>query len=1625
MELIIKELKNIEEVLLCKVNRKVIGQIPLNYLQSHTVSMDEIDTITFVIYKKYTNNQNKTVMYNPIYDEVKEERFLNVDGDYYVIKKVEENVIDEVKTVTAYGQEKKLEKNNFTMSNLGLTLFEEDADEKNSVYSFEKKLYNDVGWKLGFVAESVRYMEDGKPKTRIQENTDTTYYNFITENIQDEFCCIPIFDKKNKILNLYDMDSFGDEIKLVLTKDNYVKSLMKVGDSSDLVTRLKLQGNDEKCIVEDATATGYDYIENYSYFVQTGEMSEELIKALFLFEKVTPDRIREWKELTKKRVQIYSNLSDKDANETILNTTIEQLRAMINGYKEAETDGEKFDTTELESKMIASQEQLNDLNYEIMELEEELEKLDTRINELNLLCRRETAKDFAGNLIFTPELLDELKEFTYYDTYTNDAFTDANEIIKTGEIVLDRRCKPTIEFSINSVDFTNRIIMKHDRKQWKGHLGLGDLICLYDKEKKTEEFVYFVSWTKNYEDESLALTFSNKKTKSETARSIADILKTAKNNKKTIASNRYIWNNQKYNRVGDDLKFIYSENVDYEPPTIIDKIPIEDISIQENSLQIDVDESVSLTLNITPENATNKNVVWLSTNTSVATVKDGLVKGLKSGVCYVRVVSEDGAHTASCKINVGEYYEAPKDNVPIVSLSVLKGNISLNINEESFIIPIISPSNATNKTLTYKSSDESIAKVDSEGMVVGVKAGNCKITVISNDNPKIQADVLINVLTSVNEKLSSFNNALIIGSERVSNMNSFNLLSGMSVKVKENVDATYFTNDIINGFPNNPGCVIVMLGIKNPSSTGIKSMKDLLDKLQNKYPSKKIYVIKELSVTSTVNGYKSINDQIKKFNDDIRSYSNAKGLIPLDCTYMLETGTLLNTAYSSDGINLNKLGSKLLYTNIKDNILKDINQDNPKPDDPKPDDPKPVLVKYVTTASLNIRKGPSTEYDILGKFASGDTVFVYSITNGWAKISYNNDIAYVSEKYIKKYTGDNEDPKPDDPKPNDPKQLNDKRNKIISRAEDIVKLCKDGKAWYSQWWRTIDYNKKNTIKGDYETIQGKTYKQPGKGKWGFDCSATVGCAYQNAGYTFMQGLSCSQGTLQSMAKKHNAKAWRYKDDPNFTKAIPGDIVMWANKGYNVTTSNMFTVTTHHTAIYAGDGYIIEASGFTSGIRKIKRKLDNQVFFFRIKELIDEDNKVGEQPPKDDNDNPGYAKTVRDKICAKAKEICDLHQVKKQATYYADYAIFDDSKRYRAKGTYNGIKNPYCYVCSSLSSCAYLYAGVTSVTGWQNSNCSEGTLVKAATKKSGYVMKKLTSVTINDLLPGDLLMISNGTVPSNLTVSWASAPDGSNRKDKGTHHVLVYMGKENGSRMVAHASGNKEWPRAIRYEKMFDCYGSNYWYTHAFILRPWDLAKLDKEASNKKPEIPSKPETPSKEEYPNCFNETGVKDGNKYIYKFTKCKLTAYGKDAATASGQRPVAGKTCACHNMPYGTKIYIPALKGKCGSTGIFTCNDTGGMCFDFDLFLHQTSDTEAGRILSKTGITRADVYVLEWGTGRIASSFTDMVKAVEKYAPPLSQYKVAWKSYWEYGGQTINFTKFRNDDLNIKNTKYWDQLK
>lgn len=197
---------------------------------------------------------------------------------------------------------------------------------------------------------------------------------------------------------------------------------------------------------------------------------------------------------------------------------------------------------------------------------------------------------------------------------------------------------------------------------------------------------------------------------------------------------------------------------------------------------------------------------------------------------------------------------------------------------------------------------------------------------------------------------------------------------------------------------------------------------------------------------------------------------------------------------------------------------------------------------------------------------------------------------------------------------------------------------------------------------------------------------------------------------------------------------------------------------------------------------------------------------------------GVATTVRNKMVAKGKEICALHQKYKKATYSQYYRIVDDSKRFKYKGTLNGIKNPYCYDCTSLVSCAYKCVGLTSV---YNCSAKWGTMIAGATKKSGYKYWKLTSSTVDDLLPGDIIMVAWNNVPSNVSLSTL-------KKVGYLHHAILYCGKVNGTHMIAHASSSYGWPRAIRYEKLSD-YGLNTMYNKCIALRPYDIAKLDSEA----------------------------------------------------------------------------------------------------------------------------------------------------------------------------------------------------
>lgn len=534
---------------LCKVNKTPISPIDVKYIDSITRSLNDIDTINLTIPKIIKNGFMEDVV-NPIWYEIKDERLLCLNGkDYFVIKTNSFNTDDTKKSITAYSREYKLGKIDIIVEDIAFMLIGENQD--NGIYSLNDHMKNETGWKFGHIDDTVRYDIDDKgnkvEKVRIQTSINKRWYDYIENDVCESYNCIATYDTDKKEINLYDIKTVGENIQLYLSNDNYIKSLSRTISSEDIVTRLTLVGSEEMDII-GATATGYPYLEDYSYFIDNGEMSDELINHLNKYYEMVEIRSVIWEDLVKRKQDKQEILIRK---KTDLYVLYDEIRA-LKGIKEAYSSN--GDTANEALVMVQISEKINAqtiLEVEIKHLEEDIENLTSSILEITILCKKETATDKNGNLIFTEETLNELKEFIYCETYTNDSFLDVKDLLKAGKRELSLKSYPTTDYDIDVVNFINRIMDNNFRLHWKGDLGLGDIIILYDKDLDEEVFLYVTDYTQspNLGDKGLSITLSNKKYKDKNLRTIADKLKEGSLAMRTIQKKSYILNEAKYNRL--------------------------------------------------------------------------------------------------------------------------------------------------------------------------------------------------------------------------------------------------------------------------------------------------------------------------------------------------------------------------------------------------------------------------------------------------------------------------------------------------------------------------------------------------------------------------------------------------------------------------------------------------------------------------------------------------------------------------------------------------------------------------------------------------------------------------------------------------------------------------------------------------------------------------------------------------------------------------------------------------------------------------------------------------------------------------------------------------------------------
>ena len=170
----------------------------------------------------------------------------------------------------------------------------------------------------------------------------------------------------------------------------------------------------------------------------------------------------------------------------------------------------------------------------------------------------------------------------------------------------------------------------------------------------------------------------------------------------------------------------------------VQEVRVESVTLSQSSAEIEIGQTLQLNVTVSPSTATRKDITWSSNKSSVASVSSsGLVTAVSEGTTTI-TASADGKK-GECTVTVFKGF------VAVSEVKLGKTEVTLYVGEEETLTASVLPDNATDKTITWTSSDKSIASVESS-KVKAVKKGEATIMAKAGDKT---AEAKIVVLASV------------------------------------------------------------------------------------------------------------------------------------------------------------------------------------------------------------------------------------------------------------------------------------------------------------------------------------------------------------------------------------------------------------------------------------------------------------------------------------------------------------------------------------------------------------------------------------------------------------------------------------------------------------------------------------------------------------------------------------------------------------------------------------------------------------------------------------------------------------------------------------------------------------
>ncbi len=213
------------------------------------------------------------------------------------------------------------------------------------------------------------------------------------------------------------------------------------------------------------------------------------------------------------------------------------------------------------------------------------------------------------------------------------------------------------------------------------------------------------------------------------------------------------------------------------------------VRLDTSEISLHTGKTRQLKATVIPDYATNKSVVWSTSTSNVATVdQNGVVRGVGNGTCEISVETVEGARRAYCIVHV---------TVPVTGVSLAEQTASVYTTKTVKLNATVYPSNATDKSLTWSSSNTDVATVNAKtGVITGVGKGEAIITVKTNDGG-YHASCVVSVFKKIEVTGISLN------------LDSRALYVGGTVQLKATIEPTTATFPQVTWKSDNPAVATV------------------------------------------------------------------------------------------------------------------------------------------------------------------------------------------------------------------------------------------------------------------------------------------------------------------------------------------------------------------------------------------------------------------------------------------------------------------------------------------------------------------------------------------------------------------------------------------------------------------------------------------------------------------------------------------------------------------------------------------------------------------------------------------------------------------------------------------------